>query len=119
MEPENYARPLALEFASGIAYSLFKLGVWQLGNSYSDFEIRPSFYTLAPLFSCLMPYSLFRAHPVIDEVLVGMTDFDPVHRLDAKEALDRLGTVIYSMAPESLLTEPVILKREARLQPVR
>ena len=48
--------------------------------------------------------------PAIDDVLVGMTNIDPVHRLDAKEALDRLGTVICSMTPESLLIEPVVIK---------
>ena len=35
-----------------------------------------------------------------------MTYIDPAHRLDAKEAKDRLGTVVYSMAPESLLIKP-------------
>ena len=44
--------------------------------------------------------------PTIDEVLVSMTEVDPVHRLDAKEAKDRLGTIIHSMAPESLLIKP-------------
>ena len=39
-----------------------------------------------------------------------MTNIDPVHRLDAKEALDRLGTVIRSVAPESLLIEPVFIE---------
>jgi hypothetical protein len=41
-----------------------------------------------------------------------MTNIDPVHRLpvDAKEALDRLGTVICSMTPESLLIKPVVIK---------
>ena len=39
-----------------------------------------------------------------------MTNIDPVHRLDAKEALDKLGMVICSMTPESLLIEPVIIK---------
>ena len=48
--------------------------------------------------------------PAIDDVLVGMTNNDPVHRLDAKEALDRLGTVICSMTPASLLIEPVVFK---------
>ena len=48
--------------------------------------------------------------PAIDEVLVDMTNIDPVHRLDAKEALDRLGMVICSVTPESLLIEPVVFK---------
>ena len=37
-----------------------------------------------------------------------MTDADPVHRLDSQEALDRLMTVVQSMAPESLLIEPSV-----------
>ena len=40
-----------------------------------------------------------------------MTDIDPVHRLDAKEAKDRLGAIVYSMAPESLHIKPDIAKR--------
>ena len=39
-----------------------------------------------------------------------MTNIDPVHRLDAKEALDRLGTVICSMTPKSLLIKPAVIK---------
>ena len=35
-----------------------------------------------------------------------MTDIDPVHRLDTKEAKDRLGIIVNSMAPESLLIKP-------------
>ena len=49
--------------------------------------------------------------PAIDEVLAGMTSVDPVHRLDAKEALDRLGTVVFSMTPESLLIKPVFVSK--------
>ena len=108
-EPEYYARPQAPNFASGIAYSPFKLDVWQLAISFSDFKARHFSHIYALLFSCLMPPSHFQSTiPATDEVLVGMTNFDPVHRLDAKEALDRLGTVICSMTLESLLIEPVI-----------
>ena len=39
-----------------------------------------------------------------------MINIDPVHRLSAKEALDRLGMVIYSMTPESLLIELVVIE---------
>ena len=35
-----------------------------------------------------------------------MTDIDPVHRLDAKEAKEKLGAIVYSMTPESLLIRP-------------
>ena len=41
-----------------------------------------------------------------------MTSINPVHRLDAKEALDRLEKVICSMTPESLLIEPVIITKK-------
>ena len=36
---EKYSRPHAPEFASGKAYCPFKLDVWQLGNSFSDFKV--------------------------------------------------------------------------------
>ena len=39
-----------------------------------------------------------------------MMDIDPVHRLDAKEAKDRLGTIVNSMAPESLLIKPDVYR---------
>ena len=39
-----------------------------------------------------------------------MTDVDPVHRLDVKEAKDRLGSIVNSMAPESLLIKPKTLR---------
>jgi hypothetical protein len=62
-EQEHYARRHAPEFASGFAYSPFKLDVWQLGISFSNFKVRQSqvFHILALLFSCLMPDSHFRA----------------------------------------------------------
>ena len=50
--------------------------------------------------------------PEIDEVLVAMTDADAGRRLGAKEALDRLGTVVRSMPMESLLIEPLVLHRD-------
>ena len=40
-----------------------------------------------------------------------MTDADPVHRLDAQAALDRLRTAVLSMTPESLLVEPCVVKK--------
>ena len=39
-----------------------------------------------------------------------MTHINPVHRLDAKEAKDKLGTIVNSMAPESLLIKPTTPK---------
>ena len=54
-EPENYGRPHAPEFASGIGYSPFKLDVWQLGISFSNFKVMHSFHIFDPLFSYSMP----------------------------------------------------------------
>ena len=109
-EPEHYARRHAPEFATGIAYSPFKLDVWQLGISFSDFKVRQSFLIFALLFACLIPLIFQSTIPAIDDVLVGMTNIDPGNRLDAREALDRLGKVICSMTPESLLIKPLIIK---------
>ena len=53
-EPEPYARFHAPKFTSEIAYSPFKLDFWQLGISFSYFEVRHSFLSIALLFSCLM-----------------------------------------------------------------
>ena len=108
-EPEQYARPHAPEFASGIAYSPFKLDVWQLGISFSDFKVRHSFYIFV-IFLLNASLAFQSTIPAIDEVLVGMTNIDPVYRLDAKEALDKLGIVMCSMTPESLLIKPVVIK---------
>ena len=102
---EKYARPHAPEFASGKAYCPFKLDVWQLGRSFSDFKVWRCIFLLC----CALAYRSFASQstiPAIDEVLVSMIDIDPVHRLDAKEAKDRLGAIVYSMAPESLLIKP-------------
>ena len=111
-ELEKYARPHAPEFVYRIAYSSpYKLDVWKLGISFSDFKVRHSFYIFVLFLFCLMPPIDFQSTiPAIDEDLVGMTSIDPVNRLDAKEALDRLGTVICSMTPESLLIKPVVIK---------
>ncbi|KAF9459690.1 hypothetical protein BDZ94DRAFT_1001692 [Collybia nuda] len=84
---EEYARAHAPEFYSGEAYSHFKLDVWQLEKSFKDFKS-----TISP----------------IDQVLKDMYYSNPTHRLSAKEALDILQTVVYSMTPESLLIKPVV-----------
>ena len=41
-----------------------------------------------------------------------MTGVDPVHRLGAKEALNKLASVISSMTPETMLIEPVVIKKQ-------
>ena len=64
-ELEQYARPRAPEFASGITYSPFKLDVWQLGISFSDFKVKATkapFYIFTLLFSCLKCLARFPEH---------------------------------------------------------
>ena len=46
-DPKNYARRHAPEFASGTSYNPFKLDVWQLGISFSDFKARHFFRVFA------------------------------------------------------------------------
>ncbi|KAF8056910.1 kinase-like domain-containing protein [Lyophyllum atratum] len=84
-DPERYARPLAPEITSGKPYNPFKLDVWQLGISLSNFK---------------------STIPAIDDVLVIMAAADPIQRIDAQEALDRIAKVVHSMSPESLLIPP-------------
>ena len=78
------------------------------GNWVTVFRIlKYSTVYFYPVF--LFAYWLFASQstiPTIDEVVASMTDIDPLHRLDAKEAKDKLGTIVDSMAPESLLIKP-------------
>ncbi|KAG5353004.1 hypothetical protein C0989_011152 [Termitomyces sp. Mn162] len=73
------------EVESGRPYDPFKLDVWQLASSLHEFKSKI---------------------PAIDETLAAMTDDYPVCRLDARQALDRLGHIVASMLPESLLFQP-------------
>jgi hypothetical protein len=58
---EKYARPHAPEFASGKAYCPFKLDVWQLGNSFSDFKVCQYIYLL--IYSlCLLEFRFSEHH---------------------------------------------------------
>ena len=64
------------------------------------------FYSFNSLYLLYCLFGFQSTIPTIDEVLVSMTDIDPVHRLDVKEAKDRLGTIVSSMTPVSLLIRP-------------
>ncbi|KAG5353006.1 hypothetical protein C0989_011154 [Termitomyces sp. Mn162] len=83
--PIENRRQCPPEVESGKPYDPFKLDVWQLASSLHKFKSKI---------------------PAIDETLAAMTDDDPVCRLDAQQALDRLGQIVASMPPESLLFEP-------------
>ncbi|KAI0317822.1 hypothetical protein OF83DRAFT_1057980 [Amylostereum chailletii] len=85
---ETYSRPRIPEMDSGEPYDPFKLDVWQLGNSLSNFKS-----TIDP----------------VDEVLTTMASTAPASRLSANEALSRLGAIIHSMQPLSLLIPPTVL----------
>ncbi|KAG6889432.1 hypothetical protein C0995_001200 [Termitomyces sp. Mi166 len=83
--PDMYNRQCPPEVKSGGPYDPFKLDVWQLASSLSKFKSKI---------------------PAIDDVLIAMSDDDPVLRLGAQQALDRLSQVVASMPPELLLFEP-------------
>jgi hypothetical protein len=74
-----------------------------IGYQFLRFQVKAFFLYLCFVIFLLNTSLTFQSTiPVVDEVLVGMTNIDLVHRLDA---LNRLGTVICSMSPESLLIE--------------
>ena len=58
---EKYARPHAPEFASGKAYSPFKLDVWQLGHSFSDFKVWQCIFLLCYSL-CLLAFRFSEHH---------------------------------------------------------
>jgi hypothetical protein len=102
-----YSRPLAPEMTTGEPYNPFKTDVWQLGISFTmDFQVRK--------FSSLLSLGFLTTSQTtisgIDQVLEEMTLADPVARLSAHEALEKLGSVINAVTPTSLLIEPVILQ---------
>ncbi|KAG5351424.1 hypothetical protein C0989_006534 [Termitomyces sp. Mn162] len=101
LSPEMYMRQCPPEVESGRPYDPFKLDVWQLASSLHEFKV----LGLRPLltFNLIAFQSKISA---IDETLAAMTDDDAVCRLDAQQALDRLGHIVSSMPPESLLFEP-------------
>lgn len=127
-DPETYGRPHAPEFASGKAYSAFKLDIWQLGKSLEDFKVWFCFSVFVSVLitHCFFPFwvglifsflsflffllTFQSTIPGIDEILVRMTECDPDHRMNATEALDYLRKVVHSMVPESLLIEPVVVE---------
>jgi hypothetical protein len=100
-----YSRPLAPEMTTGKPYNPFKTDVWQLGISFKDFQVRNSHLLSLSFLSTLQTTILG-----IDQVLGEMTLADPVARLSAHEALEKLGSVINAVTPTSLLIEPVILQ---------
>nr|VWO99832.1 Uncharacterized protein [Ganoderma boninense] len=91
--PEEH-RPVAPETLSDKPYDPFKVDVWQLGMSFSDFK---------------------STIPAIDKVLNSLTDPDPATRPTAYEAMTALLNAVSELPPVSLLIEPHLEPR--RLEP--
>lgn len=87
LEAELYTRKMIPEMQNNEPYDPFKLDVWQLGQSFVDFNS-----TLEP----------------VEEVLNCMAEMDPAERLTAGEALSRLRAYVESVPPKSLLIPPVV-----------
>ncbi|GJE86786.1 kinase-like domain-containing protein [Phanerochaete sordida] len=84
MTTEGYLRPVPAEVAVGMPYDPFKLDVWQLGTSFSDFKS-----TIAPI------------DKILDTMAVRELSFCPT----AASVLQSLGRVVESMAPNELLVK--------------
>ncbi|TFK89436.1 hypothetical protein K466DRAFT_486875 [Polyporus arcularius HHB13444] len=87
---DDYLRDLAPEIALG-PYDPFKVDVWQLAHSLSDFKS-----------------SVAEIDAVLETLRVG----DPACRPTAAEARDQLAAVVHGLPPVSLLIRPVILNTE-------
>ncbi|KAI0707969.1 kinase-like domain-containing protein [Earliella scabrosa] len=83
--PDFYGRPMPPEVHSGEPYDPFKLDVWQLGTTFSDFE---------------------STVPEIDAVLASMTDPNPTTRPTAYEAMKALLDAIATIPPCNLKIAP-------------
>nr|VWO99831.1 N/A [Ganoderma boninense] len=89
--PGSSGRPMPPEVLSGKPYDPFKLDVWQLGKSISDFK---------------------STIPEIDQVLVSMVDPNPATRPTAYEAMRALLDAISEIPPRALLIEPEVAPRK-------
>ncbi|PIL28155.1 hypothetical protein GSI_09692 [Ganoderma sinense ZZ0214-1] len=83
--PGGAKRPAAPETLSDEPYDPFKLDVWQLGKTFSDFK---------------------STIPEIDKVLASMVDPDPATRPTAYDAMKTLLDAVGAVPPASLIIEP-------------
>ncbi|RPD56366.1 hypothetical protein L226DRAFT_573966 [Lentinus tigrinus ALCF2SS1-7] len=83
--PDHYGRPVPPEVESGKPYDPFKLDVWQLGTSFSDFK---------------------STIPEVDAVLTSLTDPDPEARPTAHGAIMALLEVMSNIPPRALKIAP-------------
>ncbi|KAH9919842.1 kinase-like domain-containing protein [Fomitopsis serialis] len=86
----DYKRPVPPEVVSGQPYDPFKVDVWQLAESFSDFR---------------------STIPEFDETLAHIVRTDSSMRPTVIEARDRLAGILQSIPPIELLIPPVILKK--------
>nr|VWP02102.1 Putative mitochondrial inner membrane protein 1 [Ganoderma boninense] len=89
--PGGSNRPAAPETLPDQPYDPFKVDVWQLGTTFSDFK---------------------STMPAIDKVLASMTEPDPATRPTAYEAMKALLDAVGAVPPVSLLIEPHIEPRQ-------
>ncbi|EPT04427.1 hypothetical protein FOMPIDRAFT_1028156 [Fomitopsis schrenkii] len=75
---EGYRRPVAPEVASGLPYDPFKSDIWQFAESLSDFKATV---------------------PEIDAVLAEMFQEEPLKRLSAADARDKLARIVHNTPP--------------------
>ncbi len=101
--PGPSGRPMPPEVLSDKPYDPFKLDVWQLGSSVSDFKV-PSVVYVVFAFLILSQSTI----PEIDAVLVSMVDPDPTTRPTAYEAMKALLDAIGAIPPVALLIEPEV-----------
>ncbi|KAL1742350.1 hypothetical protein HDZ31DRAFT_43466 [Schizophyllum fasciatum] len=86
-DPASYAAPRIPEMEHGAPYDPFKLDVWQLGTSLSNFD------------STL---------PRVQDVLRSMASLDPAERLTADGALSLLRGALEDVPPRALHIAPVV-----------
>ena len=97
------------EVLSGKPYDPFKLDVWQLGKSISDFKVPLVASSVA--FALLTVFVHFVSQstiPEIDKVLASMVDPDPTTRPTAYEAMKALLNAVGAIPPVALIIEPEV-----------
>ncbi|KAJ6611684.1 hypothetical protein B0H10DRAFT_349223 [Mycena sp. CBHHK59/15] len=87
LQPEMYSRDRPPELESDRPYCPYKLDVWQLGHSFSNFKTTID---------------------SIDTILLALTEPDAERRMDAETALSMLSKEVFALTPELYLLEPEV-----------
>ena len=96
------------EVLSGKPYDPFKLDVWQLGKSISDFKVPSMASVTFTLLTVSVRFVSQSTIPEIDKVLASMVDPDPTTRPTAYEAMKSLLNAIGAIPPVALIIEPEV-----------